>query len=93
MLSRKKVMENSYFCFPPAGSERRPPAATMDMPTTSRKHPASSPLNPEAQQPIAHVGSISPPRVLCSNARVQSANARVQSANAEFGLQTPTFTV
>ena len=45
---------------------RGPPAATMDTPTTSRKRPASSPLNAEARQPPASVGSISPPRVLRS---------------------------
>ena len=35
----------------------------MDTLTPSRKRPASSPLNAEARQPIARVGSISPPRV------------------------------
>ena len=34
----------------------------MDTPATSRKRPASSPLNAEARQPTASVGSISPPR-------------------------------
>ena len=37
----------------------------IDMPATLRKRAASSPLNAEARQPITHVGSISPPRVLC----------------------------
>ena len=36
----------------------------MDTPTTSWKHPASSPLNAEAHQPTTCVESISPPRVL-----------------------------
>ena len=36
----------------------------MDMPTPSQKRPASLPLNVEAHQPIARVGSISLPRVL-----------------------------
>ena len=39
------------------------PAATMDMPATSRKHPASSPHTTEALQPTASVGSISPPHI------------------------------
>ena len=34
----------------------------MDTPATSWKRPASSPLNAEACQPTASVGSISPPR-------------------------------
>ena len=34
----------------------------MDTPATSRKRPASSPLNAEAHQPTVSVGSISPPR-------------------------------
>ena len=38
----------------------------MDMPATSRKRPASSPLNAEARQPTTSIGSISPPRVLRS---------------------------
>ena len=38
----------------------------MDTPATLRKRPASSPLNAEARQPPASVGSISPPRVLRS---------------------------
>ena len=33
----------------------------MDMPATSQKCPASSLLNTEARQPIASIGSISPP--------------------------------
>ena len=35
----------------------------MDKSATSRKHPAFSPLNAEARQPTASVGSISPPRI------------------------------
>ena len=38
----------------------------MDTPATSRKRPASSPLNDEARQPTARIGNISPPRVLLS---------------------------
>ena len=45
---------------------RGPPASTMDTQATSRKCPASSPLNAEAHQPTASIGSISLPRVLCS---------------------------
>ena len=36
----------------------------MDTPATSWKRPAFSPLNTEARQPTASVGSISPPRAL-----------------------------
>ena len=44
------------------------PAATMDMPATSLKHPAFLPLNNEARQPTTRVGSISLPHVLHSAA-------------------------
>jgi len=38
-------------------AERGPPASTMDTPTTSQKRPFSSPLNAEARQPTASVGT------------------------------------
>ena len=39
--------------------------ATMDIPTTLQRHPASSPLTTEAHQFIVSVGSISLPCFLC----------------------------
>ena len=44
------------------GSALLPRPSTMDTPATSRKRPASSPLNVKACQPTCRVRSISPPR-------------------------------
>ena len=56
----------SYFAEAPCFLEHGPSTAKMDTPTPSQKCPASPPLNTEARQPVARVGSISPPRVLHS---------------------------
>ena len=45
-----------------SGSALLPRPSTMDTPATSRKRPASSPLNVKACQPTCSVRSISPPR-------------------------------